>query len=939
MNQLQRLIRLLMTACLLAVISACNNSNSSNTETTSVTKVPASIQKLTLPSGTLRAWVTVDGGTRIEMTIDSVAGTASATIPGLTRDTHTVLIEYELTDTNGTITLASASQTADLSEGPLTITFTDSDYNTSYDEDNDGLTNVEELAMGKNPWGQPEFSLSCFPLDVTSQIVDISFNYDGDLLLPGYSDNTITIIDSVTCGKTTIATITGQNLVAVVEDKINERIYTGTDNSTGEGNIYEVNPSDGTSSLLATLAGDWITSLVIAPPNYGAYGGQLIAVGANSGSIFAIDQSQASPTPVTIASTYTTAVDLVFDNNGILYTGDYANGKILTIAADGTVTEFATGLSRPSGIEIDNSGSRLIIADSIDDALYSADLSSGVVTKLYNVNFGSSASHGIAYDTNGTLLMLTNNSQIEALKASALQQLNTSCMPLSVASSYGNHAFNSAGTLLIANNAGENILLLDRTSCTSTTLATITGQNPISVVEDISTGLIYAGTRSGEIYEINPSDGAFTQLTSTTGYINAMAIAPSGYGSYGGQLIIGTSNGDISAVDQTTTSPTPSNITNIGNTISDFAFSQAGTLYVVDNNLAKIITVAADGTAADLIVAGLSSPDGIEIDHANSRLFIADSGSGTLFSSTFSGTLTSLRSINFAGGWGTSGLAYDGNGTLLMLLGTVEIVAQPVDLAAFNTSCLPLAVNASYGDMAFNADGNLLIADTSSNNILLLNRTSCTTSTFATIAGQNLVSVVEDTVNNRVYAGSGGAGNLYDIDPGTGTSTLITTLGVEANAMAIAPASYGSYAGQLIIVGSDAGIYAVDQSATSPSAVLIVDIGTYASDLVFSSDGTLYVADFSNGKIVTVAADGTLADFATGLTNPDGLAIDNTGSQLFIADSATNTLSSAAIPSGTVTSLGTATFGGGYYPSGLAFDGYATLLIHTGVSTIEAFGL
>lgn len=941
-NQLIRFIRLLISACLLAMVSACNQSTSTNPETTAVTRIPASIQKLTLPpSGTLRAWITIDGGTRIEMTLDPDAGTATVTIDDLTLEPHDVLIEYEYTDAIGVITVATASTTADMSAGSLTISFADSDYTTDYDEDNDGLTNAQELSLGKNPRIQPAFPLSCFPLAVAYEFGDIAFDYDGNLLIPGITDGSIYVLNPTTCAQTTLATIAGQTVYSVVEDKINERVYAGT----LLGSVYEINPSDGSSTLLASTGNNnLIGSIVIAPPDFGAYGRQLIVADSITKQILAIDQSQTSPTPEIIATVPGFVFDLVFDNNGTLFTTDYDNGKILTVAADGlgTLTEFATGLSKPTGLEVDNTGSRLFIADVGNNALYAANLSSGFLTKHRNVNFGTGAASGLAYDTNGSLLMRTGNKQIEALKASALQSLNTSCMPLAVASAYGNHAFNSAGDLLIANNEDENILLLDRTSCTTTPIATITGRNLISVVEDTNTNLIYTGTSSGHIYEINPGNGSATLLTSATGNINAITIAPSGYGSYGGQLIIGTLNGAISAIDQSATNPSPSTIANIGNAISDLAFSKAGTLYVVDFDFGNIITVAADGTSTDFITAVINEPDGIEIDDASSRLFIADSGTDTLYSSTFSGVLTTLRSIDFSTGFGPSGLTYDGNGTLLMHLATSEIVAQPVELAAFNTSCLPLTtVASSYGDVALNARGDLLIANTLDNNILLLDRASCTTSTIATISGQNLISVAEDAARNRLYAVAAVTGYVYEIDPDTGDATLLVDIGISVNAIVVAPAGYGSYAGQLIIAGSDGIIYAVDQTATTPVPVSIVDIGTAALDLIFSSDDTLYVADYDNGKVVTVAANGTLADFAAGFVNPDGLAIDNTGARLFIADSgvAADKLYSAAIPSGTVTELGIVNFGDGPYPTGLAFDGYSTILMHTGDSQIAAFGL
>ncbi|MCW9013779.1 MAG: hypothetical protein OQL06_08355 [Gammaproteobacteria bacterium] len=148
------IFKLLLAFVFFLTISACSNDNTEAT-TETVTEIPDVIQKFTLTTpGTLRAWITVDAGARTEMTIDSVAGTASATITGLTRASHTVLIEYEFTDNTGniTVTLATASNTIDLSSGDGSLAFSGTDFDTSYDDDNDGVSNMDEIANGTDPW-------------------------------------------------------------------------------------------------------------------------------------------------------------------------------------------------------------------------------------------------------------------------------------------------------------------------------------------------------------------------------------------------------------------------------------------------------------------------------------------------------------------------------------------------------------------------------------------------------------------------------------------------------------------------------------------------------------------------------------------------------------------------------------------------------------------
>ena len=157
-------------------------------------------------------------------------------------------------------------------------------------------------------------------------------------------------------------------------------------------------------------------------------------------------------------------------------------------------------------------------------------------------------------------------------------------------------------------------------------------------------------------------------------------------------------------------------------------------------------------------------------------------------------------------------------------------------------------------------------------------------------------------------------GNIYQVDPETGSSTLLTTLSSAVNGIVIAPATYGSYGGQLIVATYAGHIYAVDQSVASPTPVQITYIGTSASALVFGSNGTLYVADYWNNKILTVTAAGVVADFVTtGLSGPDGLAFGN--GVLYVANADDDTVKSVTIPGGTVSTVTSADFDGGWYPS------------------------
>ena len=145
-----RLMALVITLFMLAACSDSGSNSQAATATTSITEIPSAV--LTLPSGgTLRAFIAIDGGTPIELSINS--NTATGSIPDLSRTVHSVTVSFEFTDSGGTTyTVATATTTVDLSSGDASVSFAEADYDmASYDDDGDGISNAQELADGSNP--------------------------------------------------------------------------------------------------------------------------------------------------------------------------------------------------------------------------------------------------------------------------------------------------------------------------------------------------------------------------------------------------------------------------------------------------------------------------------------------------------------------------------------------------------------------------------------------------------------------------------------------------------------------------------------------------------------------------------------------------------------------------------------------------------------------
>lgn len=660
-NQLNPFIRSWLTVCLLIIVSACNNSNNNISETSSVTQIPVSIQKLTtLPSGTLRAWITVDDGARTEMTLNRDAGTASAEIPGLSLTSHDVLIEYEFTDSYGTILLASATTTVDMSSGSTTINF--ETYDTSHDKDQDGMTNIAEFAAGTNPFGQPAFNTNCFPLNIASSNGNLVVNYDGDLLIANFSDS-ILLMNHETCNVTPLVQFPGETFRAVVENKTRNRVYAG-----GNANIHEINPDTGDRSTLVNV-GTFINSIVLAPPGFGNYGGQLI-VGKSNGDIVAIDQSVENPDTTNVIATVAGAnvSNLIFGNDGTLYAADYDLSKIVTVDANGTLTDFTIGiLQEPDGLAIDNIGSRLFIASSGTDKLYTADIPSGDLSELADVDFNIDfASSGLAYDDHDRVIMVTASSQI---KAHLTTPFNSACFPLAVTgttTSIASYTSYASGDLLFTSYDTDDIRVLNRKTCTLTTLASnVSGSELLGITYDPSHNMIYVGSTDNNIYAVDPTDGSSSVLTAVVANANGLVIAPTGYGSYGGQLIAALDNGQIFAIDQAL--PTPTLIGNIPNAIAtDLIFDSDGTLYVADFTFGNILIMPSSGGTPVAFATNLSRPDGLAIDNDGRRLLVADSGLNQLIQVPIPGaTPVNLTVSDFDIGFTPSGIFFDEFSTVI----------------------------------------------------------------------------------------------------------------------------------------------------------------------------------------------------------------------------------------------------------------------------------
>lgn len=507
-----------------------------------------------------------------------------------------------------------------------------------------------------------------------------------------------------------------------------------------------------------------------------------------------------------------------------------------------------------------------------------------------------------------------------------------------------NAAFGPEGDLLVAGYDTDRIFAVSRRDGSLRTLASgVTGgaSNLLSVAWDGAT--VYAGASDGRIYAID-SGGGSTEIVALAPAqaVNGLAVAPSRYPSYGGRLVAVTTEsaagpGHVLAIDRADPSQVDTIYSDPTGAFVDLVFSRGGSLFVVDHASGRILDVTP--SAASQVSAALTEPVGIAFDQWSDSLMVADASDDTLYRVAISsGVAVPVGQFDFRAGASPSGVVFDGLRNLVLMT-EGSSVARGVIVPGFATAALPKAVPyTAFGFGSFTFDGLGALFGTGNGTLNRVFRIDRETGYGAFLVrglgspGEELLSIAYDPGRTWLYVGSSNQ-KIYVIDRQGYCHELVdfTSAGYgKVNGLALAPANYGGWGGSLIAV-TDLG-YVVSVDPADQAVTLVGGPANVAlSAIAFAADGTLYAANHSDGSVVTIdPADGSLTVFSAGLGAPDGLAIDQLGTTLYVADSQGNTLWGVAIPGGLATDLGPFDFDDGPEPSGLAFDGLGVLLLGTG---------
>ncbi len=529
---------------------------------------------------------------------------------------------------------------------------------------------------------------------------DVTIRVEGDLFaVTGTSD--VTRVSRVDGSVTTFAVGGAANpaLLSIFPGfGTDPRLFAGDD----AGRIWEISGDGSSSELFVDTGSDPITGLTFAPDGYGGFGGSLFAAAGASGVLRITTDDPPTVTP--FANPGDRYVDLAFAGTTLLAI-DATHAELDIVNTDGTVTSFQGGFITPVGIGSDGGAGEIYVADAgdatHDGVLYTVPVAGGTPTKRAAYHFDPDAPSGIGFDQIGTIAFIaTSPRAIRGAQLSRVDPANPNFGLIIGGPSvgYGDLEFDRlGGFILVANDPGtggtvdSNFLFsIPRDGSSVTSLGSAIGsplEDLLGVAVDskhpaATTGVdevIYVSTGSGNIYQ-RAADGTVSLLVSVSASaVLGLELAPSGFGSFGGDLIATTADGRVFAIDPVSPNPPAEIVLNQSvSRLSDLVFSSEGTLYAVDNgtSTSRILRIAPNGAVTNLAAntTQLGQPDGIEIDEGADRLLVTSRTSGgdkllAVDLGSIPAAVTALANVSIDDGFSPTGVVYDRLGTAVLRQG------------------------------------------------------------------------------------------------------------------------------------------------------------------------------------------------------------------------------------------------------------------------------
>jgi hypothetical protein len=520
----------------------------------------------------------------------------------------------------------------------------------------------------------------------------------------------------------------------------------------------------------------------------------------------------------------------------------------------------------------------------------------------------------------------------------------------------GDVAFKPAGDLFIVVAGSADVTAISRDTGAVSTFASDVGGGSNSLLSIVASGddRLFVGDASGRIWAI-AADGTASLVIDTGGQpITGLAFAPASIPELTGALFAAAGDGGILRI---AVSDSPTVTTFVADTSTtryiDVGFS-ATTLYALDEQGDKVDTVSTAGVTA-LLEGGFDAPVGMAVDTTANEVYVADAGAALIRSfPTAGGTLTDRASYHFDSD-APSGLAYDGIGALAFLTSTPFAVrgsALPrINPANPNYGLRFAGPTVGFGDLEFDRLGGFVLTANAidpptSNFIFGVTRDGSTAGLLASAIGltdEQLTGVAVDPFTQNIYVATR-LGNIYQRLPDGTVSLLVSVTSSEILGLELAPAlpagqGFDPYNGDLVATTSDGQVFAIDPvSPNPPTRITSSPIGMQLSDLVFSSQGVLYVVDnrTTTSRILRVTSAGVATNLqaSTSLLGlADGIEIDEGGNRLLVtSDKSPDQL--LAVGLGTipapVSGLANVDINDGFLPTGVVYDRLGTAVVRVG---------
>ncbi len=671
--------------------------------------------------------------------------------------------------------------------------------------------------------------------------------------------------------------------------------------------------------------------------------------------------------------------NLYFSDGGLGTVGELQTAFVNTQTRYETAAAGSDSLPQITPASVNLQGAFAPVSDS--PWLTLTGVTNGVITFAYSANYGASRSahisvlgKSIAVVQNPPSFALGFTNQVEGPSA------GSDSVILAATPAAASWSAASAATWLhvAAGGTGSTNLMFHfdaNPAATRTGILTIGGQtltvtqagSPYvatgrgGYVTNLVTGLDYpsgvAVDGSGNVYissgnmpvidEWTQTNGILTPIGLLDAYSAGVAVDSAGDVYYG-------ANGAV--IEQYPNGGYNFNYIDFGGSIAAVAVDTVGNVYVADsrNNLVEEWS-AVSGAITTLVSSNLYEPYGLAVD-ADGNVYIADTGNSAI--KEWSPLTQSVTTLVSSGVNSPNGVAVDGGGNVYIADSGDAAIKEWSPATGLLTTLVPNTAGLNFPrGVAVDHNGNVYVADYGNNQISELPRAFVDPSPRAESAagGTDSLPVVLPPAENLsgVFAPASDAAWLAI----TSTNNGVVTFSFPPNTTADSPVAQLTLLGQVINItqtgphslststrvegpsaGNDSVILVVNPSypnwmATANASWLHVSpgsqSGTGSTNIIFSYDpnygptqtGTITIG----GVTLTViqagygyqAASLVTNLVSTGLSNPEGVAVDHAGN-VYIADTGDAAIKEWSPSGNTLTTLVSS---GLAYPQGVAVDG------------------